>query len=589
MQTLLSAAPAPPPRLNLAPVRGSEARVFAVAFAVSLLLLAVGPYTNVNPNGSLDPWFYTGYFQNFSEMVERYGSTYYVSRLPYVLPGVALYKIFSPAVANWVLNALLLTAIVAPLYLVIAGIFGRLAGLLAAIAAISNSYLVSTILWDYPDGPAIAFAMLGFWLYLGSDTRTPSRWGAAGAGAMWMMAGITNFIVVFSLVGLAATAALWHRRTLKELLGDAAFFALGSIACLAVWFGISKLTLGIWNLLGPQWGQVRHASDNKDYLLNMWGRGYEWIPEAFRLIPIVAAVILGLILVATRRSAEFPQGHRAALAAVIGLAISLACFAWMEFGMQKVLLRVSYHSSYLTSSLLVAVGALAGYVLSRLPTTWPRWAAFALVAACFAAPLISRAYWYKPFEYLPWLAGLLGGSLLLAVPRGAVACLGLAAFAALVTLAPAVDQVGARALGPKEALFIPDSSSKIVANRAAYSLELSHDLQVLLKNGGLRRHPLRFWFDRDEPNKDFFESLYAMFLWGESDVARVLQTSTPEQLRQFFPAPCRLVHLATDQHKIHAHRQRLEEAGLVWREMGNWTLGRRGQRYRIALDEVSFR
>ena len=64
------------------------AAITAAGFVGSLLFLLLGPYTNFSANGALDPWFYTGYFTNFSYMVQHYGHTYYVSRLPWILPGV---------------------------------------------------------------------------------------------------------------------------------------------------------------------------------------------------------------------------------------------------------------------------------------------------------------------------------------------------------------------------------------------------------------------------------------------------------------------------------------------------------------------
>src|SRR5580765_9046317 len=71
---------------------------------VSVLVLWIGPFTNYAPAGFLDPWIYTGYFTNFTDLVTRFGMPYYVSRLPYVLFGRAVYAVFTPWVANFLIN-----------------------------------------------------------------------------------------------------------------------------------------------------------------------------------------------------------------------------------------------------------------------------------------------------------------------------------------------------------------------------------------------------------------------------------------------------------------------------------------------------
>src|SRR5713101_933374 len=77
------------------------AKAFLFWMCISFMALSVGPFTNYSPAGFLDPWIYTGYFTNFSDLVQRFGMPYYPSRLPYVLFGVSVYSVFSPIVANF--------------------------------------------------------------------------------------------------------------------------------------------------------------------------------------------------------------------------------------------------------------------------------------------------------------------------------------------------------------------------------------------------------------------------------------------------------------------------------------------------------
>jgi hypothetical protein len=89
------------PKLRL----GRSPFIFVVFFTASLLFLFFGPYQNFAPKGFLDTWIHTGYFTNFSCLFRHYGITYYVSRLPWIIPGAIALKLAAPATATVILNA----------------------------------------------------------------------------------------------------------------------------------------------------------------------------------------------------------------------------------------------------------------------------------------------------------------------------------------------------------------------------------------------------------------------------------------------------------------------------------------------------
>src|SRR5215469_3743927 len=93
--------------------------VFLVNLTVAPVWWLFGPYSNFSPIGYLDPWFYTGYFTHFNYIVAHYGATYYVSRLPWILPGLLAYKIATPLFANAVLNTLILACCTTSLYWIV--------------------------------------------------------------------------------------------------------------------------------------------------------------------------------------------------------------------------------------------------------------------------------------------------------------------------------------------------------------------------------------------------------------------------------------------------------------------------------------
>lgn len=164
--------------------------VFCGALGSAMLFLLLGPYSNFSPAGTLDPWLYTGYFTHFTYMVEHYGLNYYVSRLPWVVPGLAVFQVAKPAAASVILNALILACSLAAVWHVVVWYYGKWPALLACIALITNPYLMAAVAWDYPDGPAIGYAFLALACFLRPvEGRVPN---AVLGGAFLALSGYTN-------------------------------------------------------------------------------------------------------------------------------------------------------------------------------------------------------------------------------------------------------------------------------------------------------------------------------------------------------------------------------------------------------------
>lgn len=581
--------------MDNSPCRGlgapTDASIFLRLFGCSLLVLALGPYGNVSPVGTLDPWIYTGYFQNFTDLIEKFGLAYYCSRLPYILVGIAAYNVFAPAVANWVLNALWLTTMLAPLYLIIRRYYDGRAATLATLAGLTNAFLISTIVWDYPDGPAISYVFLGLWLMLAPPAMLGQTAALLLGGACLTMAGLTNFISGVIIVSMTMAAAVWRGRSFTRTLLDLVIVAAGALACLGAWCAISHFTLGTWNILGPQWTQVRYATDHSEYLPNMWGRGNDWIRSAFRhLPPLLLIVALGLscVIPAWRQAGSV----RIRIAAMLGLTVAFGIFAWIEFIEHKILLRVFYHSSYLLVPSLIALSVIVATAFIRLPAH--AWSARILALICgilLVGPPVLRGYlgWLKQ-PMLPLMAAacvaVLGAFPFAGKKAGPWV---VAALLCLVSSWSVVTDpsVAAFAFRPKEALFFPDRTDTILSRKASYQHALAADLLVLLKNADTRGHPIYFWYDRDEPNVNLLDSLSSLYLWGYRDHTKQLPGLDRATLINWFPPGSRIVHVTEFPARVERDRALLNKAGVTWRELGTWRLGERGNRFRLSIDEVS--
>ena len=144
----------------------NPAVAFLAALATVLLWLDFGPFAIYPSAGFIDPWFYPGYFPNFSYLLAHSGFTYYVSRLPWILPGRAAFGIASPELASLLLCAGIVTVSGFSVYCMVRWHYGRAPAFLAALALITNPYFMSTAGWQYPDGAAITYATVALALYL---------------------------------------------------------------------------------------------------------------------------------------------------------------------------------------------------------------------------------------------------------------------------------------------------------------------------------------------------------------------------------------------------------------------------------------
>ena len=81
----------------------SRILVAGVVLILPIIVIVYSKFPLYNPVGYLDPWFYTGYFNNLGELYKWFGPTYYLSRLPWIVPGYIAYHLLP---AKWAYFAL---------------------------------------------------------------------------------------------------------------------------------------------------------------------------------------------------------------------------------------------------------------------------------------------------------------------------------------------------------------------------------------------------------------------------------------------------------------------------------------------------
>src|SRR5882762_7327666 len=141
----------------------SRILVAGVVLILPIIVIVYSKFPLYNPVGYLDPWFYTGYFNNLGELYKWFGPTYYLSRLAWIVPGYIA-------------------------YLLLRSRYDRFVGIVGYALLVANPLYLMSQSWEYVDGAGIVYLLAGMYFF-DSSRRWKSGYLALGlAGAFWMFA-----------------------------------------------------------------------------------------------------------------------------------------------------------------------------------------------------------------------------------------------------------------------------------------------------------------------------------------------------------------------------------------------------------------
>jgi hypothetical protein len=571
-------------------------RVFVFSLIFSAGLLWLGPFSNYSPPGTLDPWMYTGYFTNFRYLVNRFGLRYYPSRLPYVMFGVLMYKVFSPLAANYLINVAILGADVFSLYAILSRHTGRGIASVSVIALACNPCLIASVSWDYPDGPAIAFLFLGFWMLFAPPNRMKASLATALVGAFWALAGYTNLIA--GLIILPGVLVLFYTKRvgMREAMKECVWLATG-VGFVTLVFGlISSTIFHTFAFWAAQWNVYRSVTETHGLLDQMSRFGLGWIPYCFRLALTYGLALIGCIIFI--RYFHILKKDRFFKATLLLLLLADLLYAYIEFAMKAGVLRDYYHSSFLVVPAFIFLGALFS-ALRKAVSEGKAWFRVALGMAVVGvvlpmldinfflsqlSPLSRNTYWMllqlERNAELVWKSGNYGSicwSVLFVV--GVLGLVGAGSgrrfgvivaafcFSFLVTFSAYVNLP----------YVFRDERTEFTAVLAT---------QDLLKSGILQDRPILMWYDNDEAWSTLYNSIQSLYLWGYHDLTHELPTMKTEDLRYLVPPDTVIVHLTTVPAKVPERDRLLAVRKIQVEDIGRWTVQRGAIKFEIYAQHV---
>jgi len=540
----------------------SVAVVLAI-LAAALLFLLLGPYSNFGATGYLDPWLYTGYFTHFSYLLRHGGVTYYVSRLPWIVPGWFVFKIAQPAAATILLNALIVAVSASSLYFIVYWRYGKWPAVLACIALATNPYFMFAVAWDYPDGPAIAYAFLGTACFMRpKQGRLPN---AVLGGFCAALSGFTNMAGAPVLLAML-TIPIWrYRRSLWLLAKEVAYIICGVLAATLILAPLGKALLNSFLFFMPQVRQILYVSSHPEYLANMWGTGNAWIPKAIRLAPVLFLTLVGPVVLMKRKRSD------ALVPAYLFLLATSVLFAVGEFVFHNVGLRVASCSAYIIAPLLAFAGHLFGELWQPVGRSGPGWKGLAPALPWAAAALfgVGLPFWYsavKPsFETSQvWMATVV------ITIAACACCVAPLPWRPLLAAVSCCLLLAGLFLGPACDPGIAYPWAKVNAGtfRSLMAIE------TLVDSGVTEERPVRFWYDRDEPlpAQNLYDSAFSLYLWGYVDLSDKLPSASAAEILEWVKPNATLVHLTLDPAKVSKRNEILASRALVVGNERHWSL-----------------
>ncbi len=308
--------------------------------------------------GSLDAFIYTGHFLN-SDLILNQLSTeaYYFSRISWILIGDLCYVVLDENVAGLVLRLLLSFALSAGLYKILR--LSRSAPeyilpiIVLATLPVWNPEVGMALLWDYPDGPAICYAVWGCYFLLNHRMKEVPR--IVIACVLFVLAGCANLIVGFVIAAyLIGYMVVYRPHPANYSIGIYLGFVLGNL--LLIFLG--KVFYGGTHIYLNQFKQVSVVMNDPTYLVNMWGHGYGFLIEhnkygMFALILMISSIVL-------HRFIRKQNGERRFVTLFyLAFVISLLSHVVADLVFDRAILRVHKHVSYvLLPAHLLAAGIL---------------------------------------------------------------------------------------------------------------------------------------------------------------------------------------------------------------------------------------
>lgn len=512
-----------------------------LGLAVLLLVMpCITIATLANPvlqGGMIDPYVYTGLLHRYLQVLDRYGSTYYANRVAFTVPARTAIWLLGDAAGHYVIETVLLFAATVSAFAVGRRYFSTPVGVMAAAWTSFNPWLIRSLAWDYVEGAAVCYLLVGLCCFAIGGRRAVLL-HAAGGVALALAFNCDPFVAAIAIAFSPAWLILCRSQGLPRCVACAVTALAAFVAAYAALIVVEYLEL-------PRLGFGREFTTFAVGMRLLHGGGAVWYrPFAAALaegrIYILTPVFLAagaILFIAGERLLRRDKVARFAAAGAIFLVLTCGIYWLFHDYFSTAVVTSFWYDAYAFPAALFAMTALLGSSTQALPrpassvVCWLAGAGFAFLWVGYSLwrPLLLRATLNDCFLAAAVVTVAMAASWfprVRALAAVAGACLAIAVF-----YFPGGDATPAASAVPeREGLATLWSPYAALHDKTLTPVE--HDLYegaVSLQNAvaeslPLSDGPVGFWYG-ETPTDAPFRSVQSVFLFGYS---RIVSPALPD-------------------------------------------------------------
>lgn len=355
----------------------AEAAFIALCPALAFWVMHFSP---IGQKEFVDPYIYTGYINNFDDLFQRYGVTYYGVRFGLIAPAELAAVVFGPVGGYFVLRYAFCLIAGLPFYVLIRQRFGCPAAVASISLLLTSPYFARAVLWDHPDASGVPFLFAAISLLLIENRR---RWVLDSCAAL--CAGLAIHSNIFVAAPLAVFVTTW---TLFVLVWERDIRAIATrLLILLAGIGVITAVASAYYRWRVDVTDMFSVTINKSLELAGGGMvewrtaGVEWVSREWHVMTPAVLCLLGLVVWSKRRSTF----HEAVMWA--GAAATTAFFYIVQFVLDGNSLELFYYFSYLLPFTFLSLALIVGALLNSADERW-KWVAVVLLISAAIGPWI---------------------------------------------------------------------------------------------------------------------------------------------------------------------------------------------------------
>lgn len=476
--------------------------------AFPCLLLVVSSDWIYSAPGTIDAWLYLGYCRNFVQYIsDLFPNTYYASRLGFIIPGIASYLLFPPAIANIILHLFFFYLATFSVFYTIRSFFCVYPAMLAALLMGGYSFFQNAVGSDNPDGAGLAYFALSVALTAKAiQTEYPRLWlvlvGMASAAMVHSHFFLVCYLFFCPLLYIIIRCYIFPESFKKRCI-EVSICSVTGFVLLTILFGLFNYACGgLFLFFMPS------ISFGRSYVseINPWkAETYSWVEHASWLLMACMAVLFSIyILFRYRFRGRSIKEVAASWLALSHLLLWLLMIVWEVRGTP--VLQYTYYASYLIPSTFIVVGVMLASLLDvKFDCAPGKWICISL--ALVSVLLMSNTHWLNNL-WTHWGFEIRGTyQIWIALSAVCLVCIILQFFRGhaqerlVLTLCFICS------------IVLICGSPRSESGFGVYSRIISSCEMV---EGVLDGRKPRFWYDKDEIMGPEFASMASVYLWGWS-------------------------------------------------------------------------